>query len=608
VDAWKAGRHFKLFSGSSQKNRLLIFNTTQLNIAPLPEVQKGLLLITIFLNKKPLWNQNPPRTRLLPLATDERLQREVLLNRFDEVMQLLPALGTPAVDDEVCESLVAFASRSREAYIKANDIVDRFVAHRPEFLDTLQAYLEDLVVDDLPDATDASATLQGFPFDLHHVCDLWADLARRRLLREVRYEDEIWRPTVMCIEITQQCNARCDHCASNSSPHTKIRLTPEHVREIVIQAARAGVKYLGLTGGEPFLERETLHTAISTATEHGVLFDYINSNCFWARTEEIAVEVLNEVKRVAHPTHLKQRRGMFSLSVTTEHLRFVKLQNIINVIRAHERVFPGQTLELVSVKGEMFGAKQEPVFDRIVQELGDQVTHVARCEDGRISRIHTKGSEIDVFFNYIVPIGRGEDMRYEEYEHYQLTDRELSRGLSTLDIDGSVVQTITVGWDGKSAPDVVLKCSESVLAGNLHLESFEDLIANGNNDPLIRGVLTSVHRIIAISRRTGIYDKLAERLRYHNSIQGYVSEFMKDPKKRLLMSLDLLSEDIQNGKHVCRPDGQPITDLERLLEGVVGSTGERYLRLLRALVAQYNYSFNFSGVNVERAAQTEKAN
>jgi hypothetical protein len=122
-----------------------------------------------------------------------------------------------------------------------------------------------------------------------------------------------------------------------------------------------------------------------------------------------------------------------------------------------------------------------------------------------------------VFFNYIVPIGRGEDMPYDAYKHYQLTDKELARGLSALHIDGKVAQTITIGWDGKCAPDVVLKCSESVIAGNLYLDSFAEVVRSANNDPLVRGILTSVHRIIEVDNKFAIiYDRFIKMAEWHS--------------------------------------------------------------------------------------------
>jgi hypothetical protein len=538
-----------------------------------------------------------PFESVFPLLTDATLQTAVRLNRFDALGALLPMLGSADADAYLARLLVEFSRIDRLAYVRGNDILDRVAMARPEYLVTFQRHLESLLAPQFGLAMTLDDEWARSTSPDHHLYDLWADTVRRRLLRTVRYLDRVWAPTIMCIEITQQCNAVCGHCASNSSPYTKIRLTPEKVREIVEQAAAEGVKFLGLTGGEPFLEQATLREAIRTATANGVLFDYINSNCFWARTEAKAAQVLESIKAVADPHHVKQRRGMFSISVTTEHLRWIPIENFVNVIRAHERVFPGQTLEMVSVRGDLFGKRQEDVFLRILALLGDHVVRVDRDDEGKISRIFTKAGEIDVFFNYIVPIGRGEDMAYDEYEHYELTDAELKKGLSALHIDGKVAQTVTVGWDGKCAPDVVLKCSESVIAGNLNLQTFAEMVTAGNNDPLIRGILTSVHRIIHISRRTGIFEMMQAKLKLHNSIQGYVSEFMKDPKKRLLMTMDLLAEDIEAGVRVVDSRGEPVRELDELLADLIAS-GEHLVPALRHLVRTFLYHFNFSGTTI----------
>ena len=540
-----------------------------------------------------------PFEYIFPLLSSTKLQRHIRVNNLASVYDLIPHLGQPDSDRYTARALVEFARIDRESYIKANDILDRIVAERPQYLKTFMGYLETEIANQLHPYDNADgAWARSTKRSAHHLLDLWCDGLRRQLLAKLNYSDRVWDPTVMCVEITQQCNALCGHCASNSSPYTKIRLAPEKVQELVEQAALEGVEFLGLTGGEPFLEQKTLLTAIDTATQNGILFDYINSNCFWAKTLEQAIEVLSRVKAVANQNHIKQKRGMFSLSVTTEHLKWIPLQNFINVILAHEEVFPGQTIELVSVRGAMFGQEQAPVFEDIIQRLGDHVVKVDRDANGKVARIYTKRSEIDVFFNYIVPIGRGEDMAYGDYEHYELSDKELKRGLSLLAVDDKAVQTITVGWDGKCAPDVVLKCSESVIAGNLYLNSFAEVVANGNNDPLIRGILASVYRIINISKRTGIFDMVSAKLKYHNTIQGYVSEFMKDPKKRLLMTIDLLKEDLESGQRVFDEHGEPMVDADALIRDIAGPDSGRLLNAAYQIVQNFQYQYNFSGTAI----------
>jgi organic radical activating enzyme len=544
--------------------------------------------------------------RVFPLLSSEKLKRNILLNKFEALYQIIPFLGTPDADRYICLSLIEFARESRICYIRSIDMIERIILIKSEFLETLKLSLEELLESWLCSTHSLKKQLSIMPTNMHHIFDLWADVVRLKFLKTICYNSKIWKPEIMCIELTQQCNAMCGHCASNSSPFTKIRLSPNEVDRIVRQAGKAGVKYLGLTGGEPFLVMDTLLSSINAATECGVYFDYINSNCFWARTEDEAIAILRKIKAVAHPSHLKQKRGMFSFSVTTEHLRWVKLQNFINAIRAHAVVFPGQTLELVSVKGNLFGREQLSVFDKLISGLGNDVVETKYNEEGWPTKIYLKGFEIDIFFNYLVPIGRGEDMKYEDYEHYHLTDKELNRGLSKLYVDGNIIQTITIGWDGKSAPDVVLKCSESVIAGNLLLEEYEDIVAHGNDDPLIRGILENINHIISLSKLLGMYEKMVDSLNYHNTIQGYVSEFMKDPKKRLLLTLELFKEDVETQSGVICRDKANILSANYTIYKTVEASGIWLLDALRHLVNLFRYEYNFSRTAVSILPHEEK--
>ncbi|HET7099940.1 MAG TPA: radical SAM protein, partial [Terriglobia bacterium] len=51
------------------------------------------------------------------------------------------------------------------------------------------------------------------------------------------------------------CNIACTHCFNNSGPNVRTFefLSLETVRESIESAARAGVKEIFFTGGEPFL-------------------------------------------------------------------------------------------------------------------------------------------------------------------------------------------------------------------------------------------------------------------------------------------------------------------------------------------------------------------
>lgn len=60
-----------------------------------------------------------------------------------------------------------------------------------------------------------------------------------------------YRPTHMSIELTDGCNLRCRHCYRASSPRLAHRLPTAQLLAALDEMARAGVRSVELTGGEP---------------------------------------------------------------------------------------------------------------------------------------------------------------------------------------------------------------------------------------------------------------------------------------------------------------------------------------------------------------------
>lgn len=66
------------------------------------------------------------------------------------------------------------------------------------------------------------------------------------------------KPSVMYLELTYRCNCRCQFCERwKIGPKLASKeLTTEEVKKLLTEAYRLGVRYLGLTGGEPFLRKD----------------------------------------------------------------------------------------------------------------------------------------------------------------------------------------------------------------------------------------------------------------------------------------------------------------------------------------------------------------
>lgn len=76
-------------------------------------------------------------------------------------------------------------------------------------------------------------------------------------------------PTTVKWEITNSCNLRCRHCLVNGGPRLRNELSTEEALALIDQCLQAGVRNLGLLGGEPLL-RKDLFTLIDYASSKGM--------------------------------------------------------------------------------------------------------------------------------------------------------------------------------------------------------------------------------------------------------------------------------------------------------------------------------------------------
>ena len=66
------------------------------------------------------------------------------------------------------------------------------------------------------------------------------------------------KPSVMYLELTYRCNCRCQFCERwKIGPKMASKeLTTKEVKKLLTEAYQLGVRYIGLTGGEPFLRKD----------------------------------------------------------------------------------------------------------------------------------------------------------------------------------------------------------------------------------------------------------------------------------------------------------------------------------------------------------------
>ena len=128
--------------------------------------------------------------------------------------------------------------------------------------------------------------------------------------------------------MTYRCQVVCPHCIVQAGPDRCEAMSTEDAcrwtREIA-QYEGGRIRYLALTGGEPFTNVETLRIVTEYASLHG-LAPSVVTNAFWASTPERAIEVLESIPAIK----------ILSISTDRYHQLAIPLQRVRNAVTAAE--------------------------------------------------------------------------------------------------------------------------------------------------------------------------------------------------------------------------------------------------------------------------------
>ncbi|MBW2056183.1 MAG: radical SAM protein [Deltaproteobacteria bacterium] len=91
--------------------------------------------------------------------------------------------------------------------------------------------------------------------------------------------------------LTFRCNAMCRHCCFEAGPERTDRMPIEDARRFVREVSRAGGRGVVFTGGEPFVEYETLRAVVAEAGRLGLRVRIV-TNGLWAASERHARRLL----------------------------------------------------------------------------------------------------------------------------------------------------------------------------------------------------------------------------------------------------------------------------------------------------------------------------
>lgn len=139
------------------------------------------------------------------------------------------------------------------------------------------------------------------------------------------------RLTHIDLEITRECKLNCIHCSAASKKRGKA-MTAEKIKSILLEAQLMGLEKVGLTGGEPFLNKEKLMLIASFCRNELHIPIHIHSNGTLITTNEaewikqIDAEITIPFYGNSASIHdcITRKKGSFDLTL-------VGLRNLISV-------------------------------------------------------------------------------------------------------------------------------------------------------------------------------------------------------------------------------------------------------------------------------------
>lgn len=104
----------------------------------------------------------------------------------------------------------------------------------------------------------------------------------------------LYRPLNLEIEITNQCNLKCQHCGMHANlPHEIVSPSYDQLEHLAQDMARYKVSSIGFTGGEPFMTFDKMLYMISQCQQNSVDIMKITSNGFWGKDAAFKFRMLD---------------------------------------------------------------------------------------------------------------------------------------------------------------------------------------------------------------------------------------------------------------------------------------------------------------------------
>lgn len=253
-------------------------------------------------------------------------------------------------------------------------------------------------------------------------------------------------PDMVAILLTDQCNAQCSMCCFSCSPQKKQVADEQVMREIIKQAsAMPNIKKVGFSGGEAFLQYDSLLRLTKFASELG-LRTSVTTNGFWAKSDEKTEEMLMELKRSGI--------GKIGLSLDHFHQSYVDVACLKRILR--------------------FGKKMNIPID-----IGSVITKSTSDLSDLLYVVKDELVDITHYRAACLPIGRANCIDKSDFFY----DEELlSKSIKCYELT-----YFSVYLDGSVYPCCSQAGMQDVLKiGNIHQNTLQELLGNYHMNMHIR--------------------------------------------------------------------------------------------------------------------------
>ena len=110
-------------------------------------------------------------------------------------------------------------------------------------------------------------------------------------------KDRSFNPTQIIFAATSKCNLKCPHCYVSRNTN---QLELQDAIDFIKSCKDSSIKYIGFSGGEPFLYIDFMEEICKTTIESDLLFDRIMTNGCWWNSEDELEQKLNIIYKTGY--------------------------------------------------------------------------------------------------------------------------------------------------------------------------------------------------------------------------------------------------------------------------------------------------------------------